>query len=343
MNIDQESSMVRADELHEARFDDDEPTVREQPHESAAIPCTSQPEAERPASRSKAVQHDAEHGQTFELTRLWDELRAGNWLFSDSFFTHERCYAIFTRVPPGEQQQPSAQQFEILTRLLLGASQKETAIDLDRSAATISSAAQAALRVLGLNCHPARPPVLLNMTAHAGCGRLPAPLRGRSSVLQPASATQRLRSVVSVERPDLEFPSCLGPAEAEVVRAVVEGASHREVARLRKTACRTVANQLATAFRKLRVSGRAELIVALIFHSFEPAAQKTADSAPIRCAQGVAERAPLPPSGKGSSNPASSAISSSCVARPDFESLVGLESLSLFRKSGGTASPTAFL
>lgn len=55
----------------------------------------------------------------------------------------------------------------------------------------------------------------------------------------------------------------LTPAEREVVELVLEGCSNREIGTRRGTSARTVANQLATIYRKLGVSSRAELVVSL--------------------------------------------------------------------------------
>ena len=52
----------------------------------------------------------------------------------------------------------------------------------------------------------------------------------------------------------------LTPSELGVVEAVLEGRSSREIAALRHVSTRTIANQLAAAYRKLGVSGAAALI-----------------------------------------------------------------------------------
>jgi DNA-binding CsgD family transcriptional regulator len=54
-------------------------------------------------------------------------------------------------------------------------------------------------------------------------------------------------------------PDGLTPAERQVALAVLAGLSNAEVARMRGSSPRTVANQLATIYRKLGVRSRAEL------------------------------------------------------------------------------------
>jgi DNA-binding NarL/FixJ family response regulator len=50
-------------------------------------------------------------------------------------------------------------------------------------------------------------------------------------------------------------------AEREVAVLLLDGKTHAEIGRSRKTATRTVANQVASVLRKLGVHSRAELLV----------------------------------------------------------------------------------
>jgi DNA-binding CsgD family transcriptional regulator len=74
---------------------------------------------------------------------------------------------------------------------------------------------------------------------------------------------QFLRQSISVGRPDNALSEWLSPAEYAVTRLLIEGKSYQEMAVLRKTSKRTVANQLASAFHRLGISGRAELLCLL--------------------------------------------------------------------------------
>jgi DNA-binding CsgD family transcriptional regulator len=128
--------------------------------------------------------------------------------------------------------------------------------------------------------------------------------------------------VVSVQRPDLSFPVPLSRAEAAVVQGLVAGRSHAQISGLRATSRRTVANQLATAFRKFGVSGRGAVVHQLIQHSL--AAQYLAASAPAR-AQGfvgslepvscVALEAPPVPNGFSQAGSLERALANDAVAR----------------------------
>ena len=59
--------------------------------------------------------------------------------------------------------------------------------------------------------------------------------------------------------PTPTLPSDLSQAEREVVELALSGMSNGQIARTRGCSARTVANQLASAFRKVGVRSRAEL------------------------------------------------------------------------------------
>jgi DNA-binding NarL/FixJ family response regulator len=59
---------------------------------------------------------------------------------------------------------------------------------------------------------------------------------------------------------DLAANATLTPAEHAIVTALESGKSNAEIARERGTSARTVANQIASVFRKLKVGSRAELV-----------------------------------------------------------------------------------
>jgi DNA-binding CsgD family transcriptional regulator len=59
------------------------------------------------------------------------------------------------------------------------------------------------------------------------------------------------------------LPGCLSGAEQRVVTRLVRGESQREIARACGIAPRTVANHLASVYRKMRVGSRVELLATL--------------------------------------------------------------------------------
>ena len=69
--------------------------------------------------------------------------------------------------------------------------------------------------------------------------------------------------VLSYPIASASFLDRLTPAERDVALAVVRGLSNEEVARARGSRARTVAVQLASIYRKLGITSRAELAVLL--------------------------------------------------------------------------------
>jgi DNA-binding CsgD family transcriptional regulator len=63
---------------------------------------------------------------------------------------------------------------------------------------------------------------------------------------------------------EVRSPGKLSDAEREVARLVVEGLTNGAIAERRGTSLRTVANQLASIFRKLDVRSRSELVTRLL-------------------------------------------------------------------------------
>jgi DNA-binding NarL/FixJ family response regulator len=57
----------------------------------------------------------------------------------------------------------------------------------------------------------------------------------------------------------VSLPEVLSPIERDVALAILEGLSNAAIAARRRTSERTVANQVASIFRKLGVSSRREL------------------------------------------------------------------------------------
>jgi DNA-binding NarL/FixJ family response regulator len=65
--------------------------------------------------------------------------------------------------------------------------------------------------------------------------------------------------VVSFPVPRVTFGELLTNTETAIARDILAGLSNSAIARKRGTAVRTIANQVASIFRKLRVRSRLEL------------------------------------------------------------------------------------
>jgi DNA-binding NarL/FixJ family response regulator len=224
-------------------------------------PSVSSAEA---ATRLRCVDRDALQPQAFELSRLWFELCAGSFRFRDTFATDQRYFALIERV--SKPRPLRARQLNILERVLLGQIPKVVAIEMNLAISTVAAAMQTCLKKMGLSCRLSLAPVLLTMAVCAARRAQRRPMLGR---LARVDADNDQLWVVSVRRPDLDFPVRLSDAEEAVLRQLLAGHSHAQISGERATSPRTVANQLATAFRKFGVSGRCAVVQQVIAHSLE--------------------------------------------------------------------------
>jgi DNA-binding NarL/FixJ family response regulator len=144
----------------------------------------------------------------------------------------------------------------LLERVLMGEPQKVLAFELGVSPSTIALTLRRCLRMLGMDCGVQRVPLLLIMAAHARLGSV----RFEDTRLTELRRGGWLYWVVSALRPDVRLGEFLGEEESRVARMLLEGKSYREIAALRNRSPHTISNQLASAYSKLGVSGRVELL-----------------------------------------------------------------------------------
>lgn len=78
--------------------------------------------------------------------------------------------------------------------------------------------------------------------------------------------------VVSFRVPVPDWHSLLTTTEVEIARDVLAGHSNAQIAQRRRTSVRTIANQVASIYRKLQVRSRLELSLYALAgrHTFEP-------------------------------------------------------------------------
>jgi DNA-binding CsgD family transcriptional regulator len=205
--------------------------------------------------------------EAVDLSALWTELVRGQCKIEETTFTELTCAVVVTRGQraSGRRGTLSRRHAEVLERSLVEGARKSVAMDLGLCPSSVAEILKHGFGFMGLSCWPSRIPLLLVMAAHAQRAR-----ELDRAVAARLLENQRLsRQTISVKRPDTELALRLTRAEYAVTRLLVEGRSYAEMAVIRQTSARTVANQLAAAFHRLGVSGRAELLSLL-------AAQKVA-------------------------------------------------------------------
>lgn len=210
--------------------------------------------------RRHAIAAEASSTSTLDLSQLWQELTHGSSRVVDSFFSEDRCYLLLAKSEKSSPQPIEGRRLAILEAVLGGLRQKNIAIDLGLAPSTVALNSRLALQGMGLSCRPSRAHPLLMLAASAANG----PTLG---IVRSATVTQDDRElrVVGTLRPDRQLEQLLPCAELAVIRSLVEGFSYEEIALQRGTSTRTIANQITAVFRRLRVSGRNELVQRLFF------------------------------------------------------------------------------
>jgi DNA-binding NarL/FixJ family response regulator len=201
--------------------------------------------------------------QSLGLAELWRALSRGEYRIYENAYSDDRCIA---RIQRATRPTPlKRRRVETLRRSLLGESQKSIAIDLGLAASSIAGVCGDCVLATGGGQRGSRPSVLLVMAAHAALGyRVPVQLAGSHETACGDSLE------LSCPRPDSILKGRLTPTEYEVVRLFVEGESHSSIAMRCQSSSRTIANHLGSVFRKLKVSGRAELLSRLIREQWAP-------------------------------------------------------------------------
>jgi DNA-binding NarL/FixJ family response regulator len=234
---------------------DDIPQSERRPTRAAAgTPCAGEL---HDTLHDQAVGADAGATTELHLALLWRELSRGVSTIVDSFFTLERCGLVLA--PSASPSPVDNRRLEILKTVLCGSRQKNIAIDFRLAPSTVALNSRMAMESLGLSGKPSRAHPLLMLAACASSEQLT--LAAKCSVIR--SRDGRELRVVGLARPDLALAKRLPAAELSVIRSLVEGQSYRQIAAARGTSTRTIANQISAVFRRLRVSGRNELVLRL--------------------------------------------------------------------------------
>jgi DNA-binding NarL/FixJ family response regulator len=195
-------------------------------------------------------------GEEISLAAIWEQLISGRSKVVTTFCTEKRCYAMLANSEDEPPVRLTERSIACLERYLLGVQPKVVADELRLSRSTVTTDLGACLGAMGIHRQTSRIPVILAMAVRASRGDKSVP-KGRLSELDYLG---KKHAIISVQRPDLTLSGLLSPAEFSVARMLLEGRTHAEIAQLRRTSTRTIANQLAATFQKLGVSGRWQLL-----------------------------------------------------------------------------------
>ena len=195
-----------------------------------------------------------------DLATLWRDLIKGKWFVRSGFCSETECFLVLEPRTQSAGSRPTPPHVvTMLEQVLTGESQKALAIDAALSRSTVATRCASCLRNIGKEHTLSRIPTLVLLAAHAARG-----MKLGTATARRITGSSGERWLVSYERPDGVLRAPLSDAEREVTRLLVEGRTHSQMARLRKTSPRTIANQLGSSFRKLGVSGRTALVSKLV-------------------------------------------------------------------------------
>jgi DNA-binding CsgD family transcriptional regulator len=196
-------------------------------------------------------------GTTSSIAAAWRLLMQGEWQIVDVFYSPARWFLVMGRC---KKTRPlPARSKPYLEHALLQESQKRAAYACGVSGSTLSMAASQALRRMGVSTSPAKAPPFVALLAHAATSQLQ--IWGRESNLDVGESELK---VFSIPRPERSLAGRMSTAEHQVLCRIVEGWTYVQVAIERRTSPRTVANQMANAFQRLKISGRGQLIHVLL-------------------------------------------------------------------------------
>ena len=197
-----------------------------------------------------------------ELAAIWDELIAGTCKV-ESWSHGEKTWSMVVSRGPNLTGARNVglrhRDIEILEQALLCGVRKLVAVEAGLSCSSIAVILQGCFQFMGLSCLPSRIPGLLVAAAHARHYQS----SNHQSLLRGRTERQFSQQSITVPRPDVALKAWLAPAEHAVINLLIEGHCYAEIALARDTSIRTVANQIASGFRRLGVSGRAELLCTL--------------------------------------------------------------------------------
>jgi DNA-binding NarL/FixJ family response regulator len=232
--------------------------VKEEPvSHSQVTPRSVEAAHDRFRLHQAAVLVDARSTVDLSLPLLWRELTRGLCKVVDGFFTADRCL-LLTRA--NEIASPlHGRRLRVVEAVLGGMGQKSIAIELGVAPSTVALNARLALEALGVHGRPSRGHPLLMLSALAARSQAQSDV----AALSYLGAEHGSLRVLSIRRPEQALIERLPPAELAVVRSLIEGESYERIAQLRGTSTRTIANQITAVFRRLKVSGRSELLLRL--------------------------------------------------------------------------------
>lgn len=196
-------------------------------------------------ARTKSALRDSD-----DALRTWRALLAGEYTLLDRFESDGRRFVIAVSNPPGIRDPRGLTQREaaVAAWAARGHSDKLIAYELGIATKTVGVLVGRVLRKLQLRTRTG----------------LPQALRTPEAVeVVNVNRDAQLLVLSNAQNPNRDALVKLTAAEAAVAQSAALGLSNEEIARTRQVAEKTIANQLASIYRKVGVDGRAGLAALL--------------------------------------------------------------------------------
>jgi DNA-binding NarL/FixJ family response regulator len=180
-----------------------------------------------------------------ESLSAWSALIDGRWSLVDRFESDGKRFVVAVENPPGvaDPRHLTPMERRVAQLAAHGHAYKLIAYELGMSVGTVGAYLSSATRKLGLRSRTA----LVDEVCFMNKVRIARSTFGEDTIAVAAAV------------PDGPVIDGLSDAERATVTAAVRGLSNEEISAKRGVTTRTVANQLAAAYRKLGVHSRAEL------------------------------------------------------------------------------------
>jgi DNA-binding CsgD family transcriptional regulator len=188
----------------------------------------------------------------------WSALWTGEWTVVDHV-EDPPSHAIVCDPAPSRPVEPllTRDEIELAVGRARGVALKAMAADSGRSMTSVSNLLTRVRKKLMLRGDAQ----LVFLFGGVDREDVVPPPAGLRAILEGYGPDERL--FLYYRCPSWRLPPTLSVAERTVVLDLLDGASRRDIAFSRGTSPRTVANQMASIFRKFRVNSRVELLAAL--------------------------------------------------------------------------------
>jgi DNA-binding CsgD family transcriptional regulator len=206
--------------------------------------------------------------EAIDPAEAWHTLMRGGWTVAEHVLGQSERRIVARLLPPWDGDALEAEDVRLAVRQAQGAAIKELAFESGSPYGAVAQSLAKVMRTLRLRSHADlvalfHEPWPGGARSARGGNYAPyafAPIGFTATRVHHASADYL---AVTYPAPRWSLPPCLTSSEQSVVLDLIGGASHQTIALRRGTSPRTIANQVASIYGKLKVHSRIELFIAL--------------------------------------------------------------------------------